>query len=181
MKELTLFENTMRLFFGAKAYGIACLANNPKEKKKWIKKIAIKMTEIIDTIETSEKHKQNLMHQLKEILSSLKETKDISDDIIFHLLKFCGLLLGFAYLTGGIYRNILYYQNEDQHYASVDYEGGDSHSEKRNDHNNIISTRAKLVFQLKTEGFSNYNIARILNITEYQVNQLNKLVMPHET
>lgn len=172
MKDLTLFECSMRLFLGDKAFGIANLANNPKERNKWIKKVLEKMMVVIDTMETSEKHKQKLLYFLEEVLQNLDEHGDISYDAFFYLLCFCGHLLGFVNLTGGIYRNILYYQNDDQYYATVHHEGGDRDREYFNDKKDIGSIRPKLVVQLKAEGFSNFKIAKILNITQYQVTQL---------
>lgn len=166
------FETTMRVFLGDEAFGIECLAKNLTERKKWIKKIINKMIKIIDTIETTELHKQQLLAQLEEILVSLKDNKNFSDELIYHLLQLCGQFLGFSYSTGGVVRNLFYYQNEDQHYALAFHQGRNSEQERHQDQKDIVTLRAQIVSQMKEQGISNFKIAQVLSITEYRVKQL---------
>ena len=66
-----LFESTMVLFFGDKAYQTAGQASTPKYRSQWIKRVLKFVMKAADRIETTPRHKQLLMANAENVYGLL--------------------------------------------------------------------------------------------------------------
>lgn len=167
------FELTMRLFLGEKAYHIAGQEANEKYRREWLKKATKKMLRRVDAIETTTRHKQMLITEVEKLLDSLKGKKPSSWAIVYCLFRLCGRLVGFDFLRGSILHTPFYYQEVDQYYTGQILNGEDTMQDFY-DRKDAVSTRKRLIEQLKEESFTDFKISLIMNTTEYQVKKIRK-------
>ena len=152
------------MFLGQKAHQIASVANNPKYRRQYIKKVSNKIKVRIDKLDTTMDHKRSIMGLLECFDSAL--SKDNTSKMICILLRLCGSLLGFK--RGAVLRMLVYWQDNNQYYSERMLQGGDP-LEDYCDKKNAISIRTKIIKDLKADGINTFKIALILNTTEYEI------------
>jgi transglutaminase/protease-like cytokinesis protein 3 len=69
-----LFDKTMVLFFGDKAYQTAGQATTPKYRSQWIKRVLKWVMKTVDKIETAPRQKQLLMANVESAYKSVGNT-----------------------------------------------------------------------------------------------------------
>jgi len=162
-----LFERTMMLFLGDDAYQITGQVHNERYRKEWFKKSLKKVIRRVQEIETTTKHKENIAYWSERALESLTERQFNETKFSLCLLCLIGSLLGFtAAGTTPVYlatfRTEALSQGADEIELMSDYI------------RNSISVRKRIVNQLKEEGFNDFQIALVLNTSEYRVKKLRK-------
>lgn len=164
------FEYMLRQFLGNKAFQTQGLRSNPKIIKRELRKILRKISKKIDNIDTTTRHKELLMHEIEKLQYDL-EFKNIDLwTIIIHLFTLISRLLGYDY--HGVHINTpVYFQSENQYYIQIVLDGGDVIQDYY-DKKNIITIRKKLYKELKNKNYSDFKIAQILNMSEYQIKKL---------
>jgi hypothetical protein len=167
------FEMTMRLVLGEKAYHIADFQGSPGGRREWLTKVLRELTNDIDALDTTARHKQMLMGEVEAISTLLKDDDNPSWSLVYRFLRLASRLLGYDYVRGAKCHSLAYWQTTGQNLNTVVFEGGDimqDHYDKKN----AIAIRRSVVDNLKAQGFNDYKIALVLNTTEYQVKKLRK-------
>lgn len=165
------FEITMRLLFGETAYQIASTESNPKHRREWLQKSVRRLLRLVDSLDTTPRHKQMLMAELEEIAGSLKRTNDPSWDLVYRLFRLCFRLFGYDFVRGARCHTPVYYQTPDQHFTTLLLAGGDG-SQDYQDKRNAIAIRESLVKELRGRGMDDFKISLVLNISEHEVKKL---------
>lgn len=177
------FEFAMREILGDKAYHSADSAGNPASIKKICKKALDKIKERIDNIVTmDERLRAMLFSEISDLEKEISKINKENNDweiisILFHIIA---RLLGYDWVSGKVCRDVVYYRTREQEYR--DFLNDNVSSEVRRkkyetlwkESEDVYIQRYKEILRLKEEGFHSNQIARIMNITEYAVNQLLK-------
>ncbi|MDD3735057.1 MAG: hypothetical protein PHO31_01100 [Candidatus Pacebacteria bacterium] len=183
-KYSSAFESAMRELLGDRAYHSADSATNPAFVKKVCQKALNKIRERIDNVVTMDERLRAMLfleigYLEKEISKINKENNDWEIiSILFHIIA---RLLGYDWASGKVCREVVYFRNKNQEYQ--DYLNDFIAAEKREkkykkrlqEFEYIYLQRCKEVIQLKNKGFHSNQIARIMNMTEYAVNQILKI------
>lgn len=165
------FELTMRLLFGEKAYHIAGSAGHPAHRREWLQRAVRRLLRLVNTLDTTPRHKQMLMVELEEISGLLKGANKPSWALVYHLLSLCMRLVGFDYTRGVKCHTPIYWRSHEQYYTAHILSGGDV-MQDYNDKTDAISVRRSIVKDLKGKGLDDFKISLVLNTIEYEVNQL---------
>ncbi len=167
------FEYTIRMFLGDKAFHIAGLVHEPKHRKKYFKQVIKRILKQIDRIDTNTAHKKRMFSAAQSLLSELQSRKLCDITVSIKLLRLVGILLGYSGVKGAILNTPFYYQTPGQHFTEAILNGTDTHSDD-NESKNVITKRKEIIGQLKGDGMTDYDIALVLNTTEYQIKKLRK-------
>ena len=170
-----LFETTIRIFLGDKAYQIAEQVHNEKHRQEWYQKALKKVILKVQEIETSTKHKEQLAYLSQQALKCLENKKFSETEFTLYLLRLTGALLGIVSVKGACIATPMYYQTSDQHFTEIIISGGDALQDYYKKKNSV-TIRQKVVRQLKEEGLSDFDISLVLNTSEYQVKKLRKVL-----
>ena len=170
------FEEGMQQILGHRANHAADLAGSPSAAKKLLLQATKKLSTRVDEIVTMD---ARLRERLISDFDDLKKTIDGIDKTPFRihliglLFKIISRLLGFDWMDGSVYRTPIYYRTKTQ-----EFEEHVRHMKHwrdwENEENELVLQRRKICLQLKEEGLHKNQIARALNISEYEVDQLIK-------
>lgn len=162
-----LFEMTMRMFLGDEAYQTAGQVHNEKHRKEWYRKSLKKLIKRVQEIDTITAHKESIAHYAERALAALSERPFNETKLSILLLGLAGSLLGFV-ATGTIPVYLRTFRTEaaSKRTDELDLMG--------NYHRNSISVRRRIANQLEEEGLNDFQIALVLNTSEYQVKKLRK-------
>jgi len=172
------FEMTMRLLFGQRAYHIAGEAMHPPSRRQWLREALRKIMVIVNKLDTAPHHKEVLLRTLNDGKASLKEG-DSSWPLVISLMRLSIHLLGFEYATGTQFQQPIYSRDWGQYYTARSHNRGtdsDALDESHNDKQNAIVARRRLVQQLSDNGMNTFQIALVLNTSEYEVKRLRRTV-----
>lgn len=167
------FETTVRAFLGDKAYHIADQAHSEKNRRDWYKKIMKVIVKKVHEIETTTKHKEQLVLWAEKALEKISNRNYSESELNLCLFRLIAALLGFMGLRPYNIATLAYFQTQPQHITQVISEGGDTMQDCY-DEKNAIAIRQKIIKQLKEEGLSDYHISLVLNVSEYQIQKLRK-------
>lgn len=167
----------MRLLFGQKAYQSAGCEGSPAARREWLQKAVRELLRVVDSLDTTPRHKQALMAELEAITQLLKRIKEPTWVLVYGLFRLTLQLLGFY--GGAKCHTPAYFQTREQ-YFTVQLLGGDA-SQYYYDQKDAISLRRDLVMRLRDEGFDDFKISLVLNTTEHQVKQLRSWRKPKRT
>ena len=168
-----LFETTIRSFLGEKAFHIAGQANTEKSHKKWYRETLKKIVKNVYEIETTTKHKEQLVRWSESALRELNEKPYNESVFMLYLLRLIGALLGLVGLRPYRIATLMYFPTPDQHLTEAIIDGEDALQDYY-DEKNTVSVKKRIVNQLKNEGFTDFQISLVMNISEYQVKKLRK-------
>ena len=174
-----LFENTMRFLFGEKAYQIAGTEANPKHRREWLQKAVRELLRMVNSLDTTPRHKKMLMLELEAVSKTLKRSSDPSWDIVYRLFRLCMRLFGLDYIPGVRCHTPAYWQTSNQRHYALLMEGKDPmlwYEEEKD----AISIQQGVVEDLRKKGLDDFKISLVLNVSEYAVKQLrsNPLLQP---
>jgi hypothetical protein len=139
-----LFEITVRLFLGRKAYHSASPQRHAASRRRWLLKVVRLMMKKIEPLDTTTRHKQMLMRELEDIHQALRVSDEANWELIYHLFRLTGRLLGFDYVRGARCHTPVYYQTEEQYDTSVILSGDDV-MQSYYDKNDALSVRCDVV------------------------------------
>jgi hypothetical protein len=168
-----LFEFTMRLYFGDKAYQTRGQFNNPKYRRECLRKVIRLLMNQINTLDTTPRHKQVLMENAEAIRHAIGRNDAPSWDLTLHFVAFIARLLGFDFHRGSRCHSIAYFQEPAQYYTADLLSHGDA-LQNYYDKKDALSTRKDVVASLKGKGLSDFKVALVLNTTEYEIKKLLK-------
>ena len=173
------FENTMRLLFGEKAYQIAGTEANPKHRREWLQKAVRQLLRMVNSRDTTTRHKKMLMLELEAVSKSLKGSSNPSWDVVYRLFRLCMRLFGLDYMSGARCHTPAYWQSPDQRHTVRILEGEDpmlAYEEQKD----AISIRQGVVKDLKKKRLDDFKISLVLNTSEHAVKKLrsNPLLQP---
>jgi DNA-binding CsgD family transcriptional regulator len=164
-----LFEITMQMFFGQDVCNIASQVGNEKHRKEWYRKVLRKIIKETQKIDTSTNHKESIAHWSESALKVLSERHFNETKFCLYLLGLVGSLLGFvAAGTAPVYLRTFSTEAMSR--------GIDMTELMRDYNNNSITVRRRIINQLKEEGLDDFQIALVLNTSEYQVKKLRKQI-----
>jgi hypothetical protein len=166
------FEYTIRMFLGDKAFHIAGLVHNPKHRKKYFRQAIKQVLKQIDRIDTNTAHKKRLFSAAQSLLSEFQSRKLCDITVSIKFLRLVGILLGYSGVKGAILNTPFYYQTPGQHHTETILNRIDTHSE--DNEKNVIAKRTEIIGQLKSDGMTDFDIALILNTSEYQIKKLRR-------
>lgn len=170
------FEKAVRLILGDKAYHITDSSLNMSSIKKLLREALNKIRERIDEIITMDEHLRAMLFsdldRLEGDVTSIDKTSKAF--LIAHFLSIIGRLLGYDWMDGRTYRTPIYFRTKSEEFADYRNAKISSYREMREEENDIVLERHKIVKDLKGKGRTTNQIARILDITEYAVNQILK-------
>lgn len=166
-----LFERTVQSFLGEKAFHIAGQVHTEKNRKEWYQKILKFIIKKTNEIDTNTKHKEDLLRWSEKALKVLSEKPYNELPFTLCLLRLIASLLGLQGLRPYNIATPAYFQTPSQHYTEIIASGGDTLQDYI-DEKNTISTRRRIIKQLKKEKLTNFEISLVMNISEYQVNKL---------
>jgi len=162
-----LFETTMRVFLGNGADQVAGQVYNEKHRKQWYRKSLKKVIKKVQEIETTTKHKESIAYYSEHALEALNERHFNETKLSLYLLSLIGSLLGFV-TTGTTPVYLRTFHTEalskaaDEVELMLDYD------------KNSVSVRKRIINQLREEGLNDFQIALVLNTSEYQVKKITK-------
>jgi hypothetical protein len=168
------FENGMRQILGNKAYHTADLAGNPKKLKQLLQKATSKLSDRTDEIVTMDARLRGLLLKRLEVMQvyikTINKTPPIMD-MIGLLYNIVGMLLGYDWMDGKAYRTPIYYRTKSQEFA--DYRKGTSKDWDgiQQEEDDLVLERRRLCLELQNKGKHINQVARVLNISEYEVQQ----------
>lgn len=174
------FEKTMRLLFGEKANQIAGVETNVTHRHKWLGKALREMLRMIDSLDTTLRHKQMLLREVEAVSNSLKGLREPSWDVVYRLFRLCIRLFGFDYMVGVRCHTLTYWQVSDQRHTVCLMEGGDP-MRAAAEEKDAISIRQEVVKDLNRKGVDDFKISLVLNVSEHAVKQLRRSVMTRRT
>ena len=166
-----LFEYTIRGYLGEKASNIASQAFSETDKKDWYRKVIRQLILKISEIETSTKHKQDLMRSCESALDELSKKKFDSDRFALYLLRVICSLIGYSGIRPYNIATLAYFQIPNQHYTEVIMEGGDVMQDYY-DKKDVVTVQQEVIQDLKDKGYSDFKISLMLNMSEYRVKKL---------
>lgn len=171
-------EDIVRVLLEDEGYGLPNNFNSPELCVKWFPKAWVVIEKGVDSLDTTESHRQVLCTASNRVLDTVKLGISPSWESIYRLLFFISKLMGFGFNGKKHYELIVtqpdpcYWQEQED---AAKYDPLQSHHDEKN----IVSKRSELVKYLYTEkGESCRDIAKILNLTEYQVKQLKRKDFP---
>jgi len=162
-----LFENTMMMFLGDEAYQTAGQVYNEKHRKEWYRKSVKKIIKRVQEIDTTTRHKESITHYAERALVVLSEKPLNETKLSILLFALAGSLLGFI-PTGTLPVYLRTFRTEALSKGIDEVDLG------RDYYRNSISVRRKIISQLRKEGLNDFQIALVLNTSEYQVKKLRK-------
>ncbi len=168
-----LFEYTIRAFLGDKAFHTAGQAHTPTSRKRWYKKVLILVVRRVHEIDTSTNHREQLVYWSERTLNELKGKNYSELAFTLCLLRLLATLLGLVGIRPYNVATPIYFQTPAQHYTEVIMDGGDTLQDYY-DKKSSIKIRTQLVHQLKHEGHTDFEIALVLNTSEYEIKKLRK-------
>lgn len=171
MEIAMVFEMTMRILFGDKAYHIAGAERHPTHRRNWLQKATRKLMRNINDLDTTLRHKQMLMAEAESISKLLKAAKEPSWGLIYRFFRLTSRLLGYDSVRGMRCHSLLYWQSPEQYYTAHYFKGGDV-MQNYYDQKDAISIRRSIVEDLKSKGFDDFKISMVLNTSEYEVKRL---------
>jgi hypothetical protein len=152
-------ECAIRGFLGKKAYH--CCDSGDKKMQKLLNECKRKILEKIDKIDSTNPHKQRLMYQLNFL--DLKISLIRMNGTAIGLLDLISSFLGFN--NGNDEFELLFCKTQTEQDKSNCYNSLDELK-------TVISARQKIINILKKDGHNDYEVAKILNISENQVKKL---------
>lgn len=166
------FEYCVRQFLGDKASHIADFSSSEADFRKWLRRCLNVIIKNIDKIDTTTRHKEMLMSEVEGLDELLKiKGGGHNNKVIISLFWLVSRLLGFDYLSGEIINQPIYYQNFDKYFKEK-IENGETWKEIRNEKENLLTVRRKVYENLKKDGYSDNQIAQIMNTNEYQIKKI---------
>lgn len=169
------FEDGMRQILGDKAYHTADLAEDLKQSKQLLQKATNKLSARIDEIITMDTRLRGLLLTRLEVLQAyikrLNKTPSIMD-IVGLLYNIIGMLLGYDWMDGKAYKTPIYYRTKSQEFADYRKVISKSWDSIHQEENALVVERRRLCLELHQEKGMHINqVARVLNISEYEVQQ----------
>ncbi|MBI2032335.1 MAG: hypothetical protein HYT09_01690 [Candidatus Levybacteria bacterium] len=169
------FEHAVRQFLGDKAYHIADSAFDDTSFRQWLRKCIPIMRRKVNQLDTTTRHKEMLMSNIEELNDRLKAKGGSSEKgIIITLFWIISRLFGFDGVSGKIFNEPFYTQTYWQYLE----EKSSWNSKKtileidREERQNIISIRKRLIKSMKNDGLSDIKIAEVFNMGEKQIKKL---------
>ncbi len=170
------FECCIRQFLGDEAYHIADFANDDTSARLWYRKCIKKMKKRVDSLDTTTRHKEMLLMELNDLEERLKQKKVLgSKELVVDLFQLISRLFGYDVVSGKIYNEPFYHQTYGQYFmeeTSWKKAGKNWHEIHTEETKNVITWKKSICRVLKEKGLNENTIARILNITEYQVKKM---------
>lgn len=161
------FEYTLALLFGDEAYQTASFAKNDKFRTKWLRRAVKRMLKDVNSLDTTQRHKEMLVLNLQRIDRHLIKGNNIWE-IVYSLFNLSIRFLGYDYHKAQRLITPTYFQTKQQDFWANRYVGEDwqKYEEKRA---NFIAKRMSIILLLKKEGYSDFEVSQIFNTTEYDI------------
>ena len=164
------FEYALRLWFGDRAFGKAGLWDSASSRNPWLRKWTKGVTQDILDLDTDEKHRDRILHEVDCFSSSISKAERPSWYQVFTLMHLIGALLGRLYLDGHKRRNVFYALEPYEHYR--DASTIRTPIQEIEDQPTIIRLRYDVILLLRERGVPDWRIAQILNTSVYQLKRL---------
>lgn len=165
------FELTLRLILGNNAYQTAGLEDDNAFRKKLLLKSIKKIMKDCTTLDTTYRHKEMLMEELKEIYEKIKKCTQFDWNIFYNCLSLIARLLGYDYVEGIRLHIPIFIQNMKQYYKS-NILNGKKRIEIEKEVENAMSIRKNIAQELIKKGHSTFFTSLILNTSEYEIKQI---------
>lgn len=162
------FEIAVRHFLGEDAYHIADLAGNPKLVKKYFKRVGQKIIKDVAKIDTNPRHKSLLLHHAEKLLEQI-ENEHEGFPLILNFFGLVSCLLGYDFLDGKPFYNVLFWQNNQQYFDTFFKMQKGKASEYLEQKDNLWKERNNIISELKNKGYDNFQLSIIFNTTEYDI------------
>ena len=165
------FELTLRLLLGRRASVAASASENPKRRSAWLRNAMLKIEHEVIALDTTDRHKQMMLAEIEASKDAITSGLLPSWSLVYRLLRLCARLLGFDFTRGAKCHTATFWQSIPQNLNTIVFTGGDIMQDYY-DKQNAIAVRRDVVRHLKAQGLTDYRIALVLNVTEYQVKKL---------
>lgn len=162
------FEMAIRQFLGKEAYHIADFASDPKQVKKYFIKVARKIIKDLSSIDTNPRHKSILILRGESLLRQIKNEHE-GLPLILCFLSLVSSLLGYDFLDGKPFHNILFWQDSKQYFDTFLNMQKGNVSEYFDQEKNLWKDRSKLIKDLKNKGYDHFQLSIVFNTTEYDI------------
>lgn len=170
------FEEGMRQILGHKAYHTADWAGSPPAAKRLLLQATRKLSARVGEIITMDSRlRERLLSDLSSLQMQIRGMNKTPCRIhmIGLLFEIIGRLLGYDWMDGNVYRTPIYFRTKSQEYR--DHIKHMRHwREWEKEENELVLQRRRICLQLNEQGMHQNQIARVLNISEYEVTQLIK-------
>ena len=170
------FELGMRQILGDKAYGSANAAAVPKSAIRLLLKATKKLSIRVDEIVTIDSRlRERLLSDISVLQTQIGGMNKTPHriHIIGQLFKIISRLLGYDWIDGSIYRTPVYFRTKSQEYRDCIMFIA-NRTERENEENELVLQRRKICLELNGQGMSKNQISRVLNVSEYEVEQMIK-------
>ena len=168
------FEVTLCLLFGRSLRHAASASENPRRRAEWLRKAMQKIEHEVVALDTTERHKQMMLAEIEAAKDAVSADVRPTWSLVYRLLRLSARLLGYDFTRGAKCHTATFWQSVPQNLNTVVFTGGDIMQDYY-DNKNAIAVRRDVVKHLKAQGLTDYRIALVLNITEYQVKKLRTL------
>ena len=119
MSPALTFEYALRAWFGDRAFGKAALWDSTSSRNLWLRRWSKAVTQDILDLDTDEKHRDRILHEVDSFSSSISKDDRPSWYQIFTLIHLIGTLLGRLYPDGRKRRNLFYALEAYEHYRDA--------------------------------------------------------------
>lgn len=164
------FEYAMILLFGDKADHIAWMAAHEGYTKEWLRRAVKRFSKDINSLDTTERHKEMLVMQLENIDGLLKKGGNIWE-VVFSFFNLTARLLGYDYHRTKKLITPVYFQTLYQNFWAGLYKGEDWRKYEGRKAS-FIAKRLEVIKQLKKENYTDFDISMIFNTTEYYIKKV---------
>lgn len=159
-----LFERTVRSFLDDKAYNIAGQAHNERARREWYRKILKMVSKRIDLIDANATHKERIEFWCGRLLDLTSQKRLDEQSFLLYLLLLVRALLGYPGFAAPAY-----FRPPGEPPKTFD---DAETSQETYDKKSVTGIRRRLIAQLRAENLNDFQIALVLNTTEYRVKRL---------
>lgn len=148
---------------------VASFADDEQYVKTWLRKAIKKFIKEVNTLDTTQRHKDVLILHLESINRRLNGGNIW--EIIFDLFNVIARLFGYDYHKGQKLLTAIYSETPYQHFWSG-LHAGEDWKKQNGIRESFIRKRIELIKQLKKDGYSTFDISQIFNTTDYEIKKI---------
>ncbi len=173
-------EACMRQFLGEKASYIASTLKDPKELEVYLIKCLDKCEALTLGLDTTIRHKEMIIHEMNSIRDRVRDICNSSEltQLTIQFLWWVSRMYGLDYVSGLVKNTPMYYQDFRAHLESIRENQPEGEPLMRlydlaeSQRLNVITKRKQLYQQLKSEGYSDQDIAKIFDTSVYAIQKI---------
>ena len=160
----------MRRVFGDEAYGIAGSCLDGDQRKNWAESLLKKLIRDCQDLDTTQRHREHISYMLESLLKDAWDREEPTWRIVFDLLMLIAELLGYEGARGERPYTPMYWQDLKTHVDIANSRGRTD--DLQEEFQSAARMRSEVIKTLKTQGYSDFQIAMALKTSEHEVKKI---------